>query len=76
MPHHYVDADTRMLFIVAGKHIGKEASQGLYTQPDSQASFLAARQCASGLHGMVKLVNTGGNARTKVVSGLGQPDAW
>lgn len=44
-------------------------------QPDPQASFLAARQCTGGFHGMVKLVNTGGNARNEMASGLGQPDA-
>ena len=61
--------------MMAGKQIGEESSQGRHMQPDPQTSFLAARQCAGRLHGVVKLVDAGGYARDKLASGLRQPDA-
>lgn len=71
----YFDADMRMPLVVKGQHIGEEAGQGRHMQPDPQAPFLAARQCAGGFYGMVKLVDAGGYARNKVASSFGQPDA-
>ena len=71
----HLDTDARMLCAVAGEHVSEKAGQGRHMQADPQAPFLAARQCASGFHGMVKLVNTGRYARNEMASGFGQPDA-
>ncbi|EAQ36888.1 hypothetical protein NB311A_07058 [Nitrobacter sp. Nb-311A] len=52
----HFDTDARMPCVVAGEHVSEETGQGRHMQPDPQASFLAARQCACCLNRMVKLI--------------------